>query len=76
MVDEEEITVVGLDVVETIDKVVVTVIDGVTYAFCVTGTELLGGISALSYSKSLLFFLLGNIVVKKATKTIGREIRE
>ena len=65
-VDEEEITVVGLVVVETIDEVVVTVMDGVTDAFCVTETELLGGISAFSFSKGLLFFLLGNIVVRKA----------
>ena len=65
-VDEEEITVVGLDVVEIIGEVMVTVMDGVTDAFCVTRTKLLGGISAFSYSKSLLFFLLGNIIVRKA----------
>ena len=55
---------------------------GVTNAFCVTITALLGGISALSFSKGLLFFLLGNIVVRSGklglcmqTKTIGLEIR-
>ena len=56
--------------------------DGVTDAFCVTGTKLLGGFSAFSFSKDLLFFLLGNIVIKSGklelcmqTKTIGLEIR-
>ena len=72
-----------MDVVETIGEVVVTVMDGVTTdAFCLTETELLGGISAFTFSKGLLFFLLGNIVVRTGklglcmqTKTIGLEIR-
>ena len=56
-----------MDVVETNDEVVVTVMDGVTDAFCVIETALLGGISAFSYSKkSVIFSLLGNIVVRKA----------
>ena len=59
-------TVVGFVVVEIIGEVVVTIMEGVTDTFWVTGTVLLGGISAFSYSKGLLFFLLDNIVVRKA----------
>ena len=65
-VDEEDNTVIGFVVVETYDEVVVTFMGGVTYTFCVTITALLGGISAFSFSKGWLFFLLGNIVVRKA----------
>ena len=81
-VDVEDITVIGVVVVEIYGEVVVTDISGVTYAFCVTITAFLGGISALSFSKGWLFFLLGNIVVRsgklglyRQTKTIGLEIR-
>ena len=65
-VDEEDITVIGFVVVEIYGEVVVTIMGGVTDAFCVTITALLGGISAFSFSKGWLFFLLGNIVVRKA----------
>ena len=65
-VDEEDITVIGVVVVEIYGEVVVTIVDGVTDAICVIITALLGGISAFSFSKGWLFFLLGNIVVRKA----------